>query len=208
MSPCIKPRFSGCARAAALGSVLCFAAFAQAQEKELPTGFVGIDIGDRWEEVSESLSYEVIDSLATPWDVYLNECGYSTLRVSAENADVLVTVNDFVVTEVSYATPIRPGSDLMKVARLVEKNYGPPQRRKMRTLFGQQTQDVTEANFITLAYAVPHPVTISISGRALWKYQITARSPKAEWHANKSLLCAREKEKDADLKARQPAPEQ
>jgi len=191
-----------------MASVLCFAAFAQAQEKELPTGFVGIDIGNRWEEVSENLSYEIIDSLATPWDVYLNECGYSTLRVSAGNADVLVTVNDFVVTEVSYATPIRPGSDLMEVARLVEKNYGPPERRKLRTLFGQQTQDVTEANFITLAYATPHPVTISISGRVLWKYQITARSPKADWYANKSLLCAREKEKDADLGARQPPPAQ
>lgn len=80
--------------------------------------------------VSENLSYEIMDSLATPWDVYLNECGYSTL-----------------------------------------------------------------ANFITLAYRTPHPVNFSISGRALWKYQITARSPKADWHANKSLLCARNKEK-------------
>lgn len=189
-----------------MAGLLFFTALVHAQDKELPTGFVGIEIGDRWEELSGKLSYEIIDSLATPWEVYLNECGYSTLQVSAENAEVLVTVNDFVVTEVTYATTIRPGSDLMEVARLVEKNYGPPERRKMRTLFGQETENGVEANFITLAYRTPHPVDISISGRALWKYQITARSPKADWYANKSLLCAREKEKDADLGSRQPAP--
>ena len=189
-------------RVAVIASALCVAAAANAQEKDLPTGFGGIDIGDSWQQVSADLSYEIIDSLATPWDVFLNQCGYLSIRVSAEKAELLVTVNDFVVTEVSFATSIRPGSDLMQAARLVERNYGPAERREMRTLFGQETDNPADANFITLFYRSPHPVDISISGRALWKYQITARSPKADWYANKSLLCAREKEKQADLKAR------
>ncbi len=195
-------QINNCARAAVIATALCVTAIVPAQEKDLPTGFGDIDIGDAWQEVSANLSYEIIDSLATPWDLYLNQCGYFSLRVSAETAELLVTVNDFVVTEVSFATSIRPGSDLMQVARLVEKNYGPPQRREMRTLFGKETDNAAEANFITLFYRTPHPVDISISGRALWKYQITARSPKADWHANKSLHCAREKEKQADLRAR------
>ncbi len=190
------------ARTAICAGALLSAPLAPAQEKVPPTGFAGIDIGDRWQEVSAGLSYELIDSLATPWDVYLNECGYQSVRVSADNADLLVTVNHFVVTEVIFATPIRPGSNLLEVARLVEENYGPPDRRRMRTLFGKETENGSEANFITLAYSTPHPVIFSISGRALWKYQITARSPKADWYANKSLLCAREKEKEADLRAR------
>lgn len=194
--------------AALMTGALCFAIAAAGQEKDLPTGFGDIDIGDSWQEVSLNLSYEVIDSLATPWDEYLNQCGYLSLRVSAEQAELLVTVNDSVVTEISFATSIRPGSNLMEVARLVEKNYGPPERREMRTLFGEQTENAAEANFVTLSYRTPHPVDISISGHALWKYQITARSPKADWYANKSLLCAREKEKQADLQARSADPVQ
>lgn len=76
----------------------------------------------------------------------------------------------------------------------------------MRALFVERTENTAEANFITLSYRTPHPVDISISGHALWKYQISARSPNADWYANKSLLCAREKEKQADLRARGPAP--
>ena len=198
----VKRRNNHCGRAALIAFALCVTAAVPAQEKDLPTGFGDIDIGDAWQEVSANLSYEIIDSLATPWDLFLNQCGYFSLRVSADTAELLVTVNHFVVTEVSFATSIRPGSDLMQVARLVEKNYGPPERREMRTLFGKETGNPAEANFITLFYRTPHPVDISISGRALWKYQITARSPKADWYANKSLQCAREKEKQADLSAR------
>lgn len=202
MRQSFRRRIGNCARAAVTATALCVAPLMIAQEKDLPTGFGDIDIGDSWQEVSSDLSYEIIDSLATPWDVYLNQCGYLSLRASADTAELLVTVNDFVVTEVSFATSIRPGSNLMEVARLVEKNYGPAERREMRTLFGAETENAAEANFITLFYRVPHAVDISISGRALWKYQITARSPKADWYANKSLLCAREKEKQADLQAR------
>lgn len=111
-----------CARTVLMTGVLCFAIVASGQEKDLPTGFGGIDIGDSWEQVSPNLSYELIDSLATPWDEFLNKCGYLSLRVIADQAELLVTVNDSVVTEVSSATSIRPGSDLMEVALLVEKN--------------------------------------------------------------------------------------
>ena len=78
-----------------------------------------------------------------------------------------MTVNDYVVTQISFATSIRPGSDLMQVARLVEKNFVPPERREMRTLFGKETDDPADANFITLFYRTPRPLDISISGRAL-----------------------------------------
>ena len=194
----------GCARAVVIAAGLLFAALGMAQEKKLPTGFGGIHIGDPWEQVSTKVSYELIDSLTTPWDRYLNECGYQSVRVYADNAVLLITVNDFVVTELNYEIPIRPGADLMEAAALVEKNYGPPAVRKMRTLFGRETELSSEAEFITLAYRNPHQVEFSISGAKLWRYQITARSPDASWHANKSLLCAREKEKQADLRAKQP----
>lgn len=188
-------------RLAALLAVL-LAATAAAQHKPLPSGFGGIDIETPWDAVSGNYRYESLGSRATAWEAFLDECGYRASRLEAQNGELLVAVNDFLVTELSFATPLEPGTDLREVASVVQRNYGEPERIHMRTRFGLETGDPSSAHFITLYYSNPRPVEFSISGDPLWSYQITARSDKARWHANRTLLCARKKEKAEDRRRR------
>jgi hypothetical protein len=178
-------------------------ALAAAQPTELPSGFGGVTVGDTFEQVSARFNLENLDGLATPWDAYLRECGYRTTRVDAEKGELLVTFNDFVVTRLSYITPIKPGTDLLAVADLVMQTYGQPDRASMRSIFGKVTIDKDEVNFITLSYRSPRNVDFTISGRELWEYRITVNFERERWHENNTMRCAREKEKEAAKAAAQ-----
>lgn len=185
------------ARGIAAAALLLWHVVAPAQPNELPAGFAGIKVGDPFEEVAGQYPLQNLNGLATPWDTYVHECGFRTASLDAENGELLVTFNDFVVTELSYITPIKPDTDLLAVADLVMQNYGQPDRASMRSLFGKVTIDKDEVNFITLSYRAPRRVEFTISGRELWQYRITVRFEQDRWHENNTLRCAREKEKAA-----------
>lgn len=184
--------------------LLCHAG-AAAQLTELPAGFAGIKVGDPLDDVAAQYELKNLDGLATPWDTYVHECGFRNASLAAENGELLITFNDFVVTELSYITPIKPDTDLLAVADLVMQNYGQPDRASMRSIFGKVTIDKDEVNFITLSYRSPRRVEFTISGRKLWQYRITVRFEQDRWHENNTLRCAREKEKAAAQAAAEAA---
>lgn len=199
--------WGGCSRArwtAAAVLLLCHAG-ASAQLTELPAGFAGIKVGDPFDEVAAQYKLKNLNGLATPWDTYVHECGFRTASLTAENGELLVTFNDFVVTELSYITPIKPNTDLLAVADLVMQNYGQPDRASMRSIFGKVTIDKDEVNFITLSYRSPRRVDFTVSGRALWQYRITVKFEQDRWHENNTMRCAREKEKAAAQAAAEAA---
>ncbi len=168
-----------------------------AQPSELPTGFGGVSVGDKWEDVADRFELQDLDSLATPWDTYVQDCGYRNALLKAEKGELILTFENFVVTELSYVTPIKPETNLLTVADLVMQNYGQPDRASMRNIFGKVTIDKDQVNFITLTYGSPRTVEFNISGRELWEYRIAAHFPRKRWHENNTLRCARDREKVA-----------
>ncbi|MDX1514222.1 MAG: hypothetical protein R3174_10820 [Gammaproteobacteria bacterium] len=177
--------------------LLLVPALSAAQPNELPEGFGGIAVGDRYEDVAAKYELQNLDGLATSWDTFLQDCGYRNVRLDAEKGELLLTFNDFVVTRLSYITPIKPDTDLLAVADLVMQSYGQPDIASMRSIFGKVTIDKDEVNFITLTYRTPRRVEFTISGRELWEYRITVYSDKHRWHENATTRCARDKEKAA-----------
>lgn len=201
MTPTERRRRARRYRSPAGGLVGCVTllvfALAQAQPSETPAGFGGITIGDSFEDVSAKFPLQNLDGLATPWDTYLYDCGYRTARLDAEKGELLITFNDFIVTQLSYITPIKPDTDLLAVADLVMQNYGQPDLASMRSLFGTVTIDKDDVNFITLTYTKPRKVEFTISGEDIWEYRITVSFERSRWHENSTTRCAREKEKQA-----------
>ena len=152
--------------------VLCHAVRAQS---EFPNGFGGINVGTKWEEIRGQFEFQRLDTESTTWDQYASQCGFQVLLLEAENGRILATLNDFVVTDVTYATPIEPNSDLLAIADLVMQNYGQPERASMRNVVGQVTIDRSDVNFITLEYRKPKLIRFTVSGREQWEYRINIR---------------------------------
>jgi hypothetical protein len=117
-----------------------------------------------------------------------------TAIIAVEQGKLLLTANDNIVTEVTFITDIKPGSDLTAAADLVIKNYGQPDRASMRDVAGQVTLDRAAVNYVNLVYGRKRRVEFSLSGRELWKYQVSVQFEHYRWHQNKTLRCAREKE--------------
>ena len=185
------------ARWCALVAAVLFSGPGLAQQSELPTGFGGINLGDSWQDVADSFELQDLDGLATPWDTYVQDCGYRNALLKAENGEVIITFEDFVVVQLGYVTPIKPETNLLTVADLVMQNYGQPDRASMRNIFGKVTIDKDQVNFITLTYGSPRTVEFNISGRGLWEYRIAVHYARKRWHENNTLRCARDREKEA-----------
>ncbi|MCA8967296.1 MAG: hypothetical protein KDC48_20615 [Planctomycetes bacterium] len=176
-----------------LGMVLATSVAAE----DLPTGFGGITIGMPWGEVEARFPFEPRDQPVTAWDGFVRECGYRSVRIPAENGELLVEADDFTVTSVSYVSPIQPGSDLLAVADLVLRSYGQPDRATQRDALGQVTLDRAAVQYVTLEYGDPQPVVFTVAGGALWQYQVQVRSGQERWHMNRMLRCARDRERAA-----------
>ena len=178
------------------GVFLSAFAVSTADAAELPAGFGGINVGDSWLDVQGRRDYESLADLSSPWGRHVQECGYYSVRLPADKGQLLITVHDFVVTDLSYVTPINEGSDLLAVADLVMNTYGQPDSAAMRNAVGTVSIDKDDVNYITLDYSKgARPVQFNISGRALWRYQIKVRYEHYRWHENRTYRCAREKEK-------------
>ena len=174
-------------------------------QSELPSGFGGISVGADWGDIESDFEFRRLDSSSTPLDRFAAQCGFRSLALDAQKGELLVTVNDFVVTDVAYITPIQPESDLVAVADLVMKNYGQPDRASMRNLLGQVTIDRDEVNFVTLEYRAKKAVEFTLTGREQWEYRIRVRYEHHRWHENRTMRCARELEKEASAAAAEQA---
>ncbi len=159
---------------------------------DLPRGFAGIAVGAQWADIESQFDFQDLAPPTTPWDEHVAQCGYRSVLLDTDNGELLLTVNDFVVTDISYTTPIKPDSDLLAVADLVMQSYGQPDSASMRSVTGDVTIDKDKVNFITLAYNRANGVVFAISGRELWQYQISVRLERYRWHENKTLRCARQ----------------
>ena len=164
---------------------------------QLPTGFGPIAVGQAWIEIEGKFQYRDMSDASTLPERFSQECGYKQVSVTTDKGYLLVTINDFVVTELSLITSINPGSDLMAVADLVMQTYGQPKSAAMRTALGQATIDRQRVNYIVLEYDSEHPVTFYVSGANLWEYQTKVSFARGRWHQNKTYRCARALEKNA-----------
>ena len=180
-----------------LPALLLLAAAGAAAASELPKGFGGIDVGDSWNDIQARFHFRNLAGIVSPWDRYVSECGYRAVQLDAKNGVINVTANDFVVTEVSLTTPIKSGSDVLGVADLVMQTYGQPDAASMRNQLGAVTITRDDVNYVTLDYHSPREVRFTISGRDLWRYQVRVLFQQHRWHENKTLQCARAKDRQA-----------
>lgn len=164
-------------------------------QSALPSGFGGIEVGAKWEDLEGSFAFESLASVSSPWDRHARECGFRYLRLEADTGELLITVNDGVVTDVVYVTPLEADADVVAVADLVMQSYGQPERASMRNALGQVTIDRDDVSYVTLEYARPRPVEFSIAGPNLWEYRIRVRFEHHRWHENRTLRCTRERDK-------------
>lgn len=176
------------------GALLAFSAFAIAQNP-LPSGFGGVSVGMKWDEVASQFDLQSLDGTGSSLDEFAAQCGYRTALLPVDNGKLLLTANDHIVTEVAYITTIKPGSDLVAAADLVMQSYGQPGQASMRDLSGQVTIDPLKVNFVNLSYGSKRTVEFSLSGRDLWQYQVSVRYEHYRWHQNKTLRCARDLER-------------
>lgn len=186
----------------AAAAALLLALAADAAAAELPRGFGDISVGDPWSGIESRHEFRALSDVSSAWDQYVHDCGYREVVLEAENGRLMVTVNDFVVTELTFVTAIRPGSDLLAAADEVMQTYGQPDSASMRDLVGAVTIDRDRVNYVTLHYSEPREVRVSLSGEDLWQYQVSVRLAQHRWHENKTLQCARARERAAQA---QPA---
>jgi hypothetical protein len=134
------------------------------------------------------------------------ECGYKTVPLTTGTGELLVTVNDSVVTKLSYATPLKRESDLMAIVDFVMKTYRQPKADTIRDAVGKATLSRTRVTHIHLEYDADNPDTFFMSGPAVWQYQITVRYRQHRWHQNKTARCARTRAKALHKETEQNKP--
>lgn len=172
--------------------------------QELPIGFADVNVGSAWTEVTGTHEFTDLTTAIQTWDEHVQACGYRLASTSIDDGTLIVTVNDFVVTDVSYTTPIEPGSDLFSVADLVMQTYGQPTAATTADALGRVTIDKDRVHYISLHYTAPRDVTFTISGQPLWEYQIRVQLERYRWHENKTMRCARAKEAETRAQAALP----
>ena len=115
----------------------------------------------------------------------------------------MVTINDFIVTDLSFATPLQEGSNLMDVADVVMQTYGQPKAATMRDAFGKATLNNRRVNHVELRYEAKNPVTFFVSGAA----EVLVLMPASVRVMNVDLVaphrCARARAKALRTQARQ-----
>ncbi len=174
---------------------------ARAADTAIPEGFGTLALGAPWAEVEALGGYTDLTRATSEWERHVHACGYRSAQVVLEQGRLLVTAQDSVITALSYVTPIRPGSRVMQVADLVIKSYGQPRRATLRDALGVITLDAERASHVVLEYPGPPEARFAISGDPLWEYRISIQDRAARRLENRTLRCAREREKAAAAKS-------
>lgn len=185
------------ARERALVLACALAAAVPGTAAELPTGFAGLSLGMPWSEVERAGGYTELTRPASNWERYVYQCGYRSALLSLEQGRMLMTAQDFVLTELSYVTALQTDSDVMKVAQRVIDSYGQPQRATLRDALGAITLDQARARYAVLEYSGPVEARFVVSGEPMWEYRISIEDGSARRLENRTLRCARELENAA-----------
>ncbi|MFT5448918.1 MAG: hypothetical protein ACI9DC_004104 [Gammaproteobacteria bacterium] len=173
--------------------VLSLASHAQTA---LPTGFGPVALGMHWDDVQTNPNVIERTRLTSEWERLVYECGYRSAQLASGDARLLVTTEAFTVTSLSYVKAIEAGSNLMQVAQLVIKNYGQPRQATLRDALGTVTIDQAQANYVTLEYKGESRVNFVVSGAPLWEYRISVEAADPRRAQNRTIRCARTKEKE------------
>jgi hypothetical protein len=171
---------------------------AAAATTPLPTGFGPVSLGTPWEEVVAAGQVSELTRPASAWEHIVHACGYRSAELRLEDGRLLVTAQDAQVTALSHASPIAPGSDVMQVAQRVVERYGQPHRTTLRDAFGTVIVEEARARFVVLEYDGPVKARFAVSGAPLWEYRVSVEHRDARRLENRTLRCAREREKQAD----------
>jgi hypothetical protein len=191
-----QTRAGGRFRAAALAVSMACLVFSMAglAQTALPTGFGSLALGMPWADVQSDNKVVELTRVTSEWEGLVYECGYRSAQIALGNGRLLVTAEDFVVTQLSYVTAIEKDSNLMQVAQLVIKTYGQPRQVSMRDALGAVTIDQSAANYVKLDFSAANLATFVISGEPLWEYRISIEDPNVRRVQNRTIRCAREKQ--------------
>jgi hypothetical protein len=182
------------AMAAMAVAAVAIDATAAGTDSALPTSLAGVSIGEQWQSVEARNQVTSLDHLAVPWDHHARACGYRSALLARDKGELLIEVQDFVVTQLSYSTPIEAGSDVRALADEVIRSFGNPVFAEMRDALGRPTIGA-DVNTIVLGYDSPNPVRFTLSGAATWRYNVTVDHEDTRLHQNTMLRCARERER-------------
>ncbi|MFT5173499.1 MAG: hypothetical protein ACI8W7_001676 [Gammaproteobacteria bacterium] len=161
----------------------------------LPTGFGSFTLGMHWDDVQSSTGLVELTRINSAWERLVYDCGYRHAQITTDKGRLLVTVEDFTVTSLSYVTAIQKDSNLMQVAQLIINNYGQPQQATMRDALGAVTIDQSTANYITLEFGGDKPAMFEVSGAPMWEYRISIQNGDLRGTQNRTIRCARKQEK-------------
>jgi hypothetical protein len=167
----------------------------------LPTGFGSLTLGMQWDAIHANNELVDLTRTTSTWERLVYDCGYRHAQSNTANARLLMTAEDFTLTQLSYVTGIEKGSNLMRVAQLVINSYGQPRQATMRDALGAVTIDQSAANYITLEFDGPNHATFVVSGAPLWEYRISIQSADLRRAQNRTIRCARTQEKQLQRKA-------
>lgn len=168
-----------------------------AQKTELPNGFGKLILGMPWSEAQNTGDFTELTRPTSDWEQHVFDCGYRSARFELTDGSLLVTAQNHAVTALSYATPIERGSSVMKVAARVIETYGQPLRATLRDELGAVTIEQGRARHAQLEYRGSVDATFSVSGDPLWEYRITINDRDTRPSENRTVRCARAREKEA-----------
>lgn len=86
---------------------------------------------------------------------------------STESGQLLLSLNDNVVTEHSNATALEPVTDLSETANIIIQAHGQPDAASLCDSLGSVTIVLSAVNYITLEYHDAVAVIFSFSGAQL-----------------------------------------
>ena len=161
----------------------------------LPAGFGSFALGMHWDDVQSNAEFVELTRINSEWERLVYDCGYRHAQISTDKGRLLVTLEDFTVTELSYVTAIQKGSNLMQVAQLIINNYGQPQQATMRDALGAVTIDQSIANYITLEFGGDKQARFEVSGAPMWEYRISIEGSDLRGTQNRTIRCARKQQK-------------
>jgi len=170
-------------------------AVSHAQQSTLPSGFSSLTLGMSWDDVQSSNELVELTRFTSEWERLVYECGYRRAQLTIDEGRLLVTAENFTITHLSFVTAIDKGSNLNQVAQLIIDSYGQPRQATMRDRLGAITFDQRAANYVTLKFSGESDVEFVVSGNPLWEYRISIEDGNARRAQNRTIRCARTKEK-------------
>ena len=171
----------------------------------LPTGFGAVTLGMSWNDAQSANKFVELTRINSDWERHVYDCGYRHAQLTRDDSRLLVTAEDFMVMQLSYVTSIKKDSNLMQVAKQIIDNYGEPNQATMRDELGAITIEQATANYVTLVFDGATHAKFMVSGTPLWEYRISIEDANLRGAQNRTVRCARAREKQLKVTPRKKA---